>query len=347
MASWNDFWDSYGTDEAPTWQNYMDQAWSPPAHPEEWPDKPVDIGKFETRWETKGPNGNNGGNGNQGGGAAAELANILQGFGLKPGQFHDIIDKAIRNAWSPAQFESAIYRSRPFKQAFPGIFRNDGSLRMSPYEYLQQKDAIRELAQRYGLRGKLDDKRIGTLIEGDVSLTELNDRFTAITRMEEYRPQMEAFAEVLKQRGVQNVKMNDEWMYRFIMGEQPKQFYTLWEQASVGGSAARAGIDLNARQMKSIAKSIPGVQSDEAVYGGMQELAAKITTLMPLSKMAKFGITKKDLIELQFGGKNQAAISQRVQELINVVTGEQMDERKAFDTTAQQSGTIRTHGATS
>jgi len=351
VASWETFWEDW----TGTAQDYEE-----PDDPMPSPD--VDVEKIEQRYEDKynrerkkhrenKPKDNKGGKDGKDGkggkhGARDELKWVLEGFGLRPAQFGDIIDKAIRNGWSPQQFEAAIYRSKPFRQTFPGIFRGDGSLRMSPYEYLQQADAYRELAQRYGLRGGLDDKRIGKLIEGNVSMTELNDRFSALYRMEEYKPYMQAFKEVLASNGITR-KFNEEEMFRFVMGESPKEFYEIWEQASVGASATRAGLDLSAKEMKSIARMVPGVQDEAALYGNFQQLAQKVQTLLPLSRMAKFGITKKDLIELEFGGANQSAIATRVEELINVLTGEHDESRKAKNTGVLQSSQTRLHGVTS
>jgi len=277
----------------------------------------------------------------------AMLRNLLQGFGLRPAQFGNLIDKAIRNGWSGEQFESAVYQSPAFKHAFPGIFRPDGSLRMSPSEYRQVADSYKELAQRYGLYGELGKGRIGKLIKGNVSPTELQDRFTAIARMKEYSVAFDQFKNLVAASGYQKA-LTDENIYEFIMGKSPKKFYDLWESASVGTAAAGAGVQLTAAEMQDISKRLPGVQSEESLTGGFQELATKIKTLMPLSQLAGMGVSKGDLITLQFGGANQADIASRVDQIVRNFEGTQDDSKKVFDQTVEQSqerGTFGQQGA--
>lgn len=262
------------------------------------------------------------------------LRDVLRGFGLRPQEFGNLIDKAVRNGWSPEHFESQVYQTPAFKRAFPGIFRGDGSLRMSPSEYRDMSDLYKELAQRYGLYGELGKGRIGKLIKGNVSPQELEDRFTAIARMKEYGTAFKTFEKLA------GVNLNDKKIYEFIMGKGPKQFYDLWEQTMVGTSAASAGVELSASEMRSIAKRVPGMQTEESVQAQFQNLAKNIKTLMPLSQLAKMGVSKSDLIELEFGGANQADIAERVDQIYRNYEGTHTEELKAFDNTLE-SGQIR------
>lgn len=269
----------------------------------------------------------------------AMLRDVLRGFGLRPVEFGNLIDKAVRNGWSPEQFESQIYQSPAFKRTFPGIFRGDGSLRMSPAEYRNISDQYKELAQRYGLFGELGKGRIGQLIKGNVSPQELTDRFTAISRMKEYGTAFDVFKEVVK--GSTGKKLTDENIYEFIMGKGPKEFYDLWETTMVGTSAKSAGVDLSAAEMGSIAKRLPGMQTEEQLQSNFQNLAKNIKQIMPLSQLAKMGVSKSDLIELEFGGERQADIAERVDQIYRNYEGTLDDSVKAFDNTIEQTGTQR------
>jgi hypothetical protein len=263
------------------------------------------------------------------------LRDILQGYGLRPMEFGNLIDKAVRNGWSPEHFESQIYQSPAFKRAFPGIFRSDGSLRMSPSEYRQISDQYKELAQRYGLYGELGPGRIGKLIKGNVSPQELTDRFTAISRMKEYGTAFDVFKKIVGEQMPQNGKLTDENLYEFIMGKAPKAFYDLWEQTMVGTSAASAGVDLSAAEMRSLAQRLPGMQTEEQLQANFQKLAKDIKTIMPLSQLTKLGVNKSDLLELEFGGPNQADIGERVDQIYRNYEGAHQDEGKAFDNTLE------------
>lgn len=264
-----------------------------------------------------------------------QLREMLQGLGLRPVQFNNLIDKAVRNGWQPEQFESAVYQSPAFKQAFPGIFRGDGSLRMSPGEYRAVTDSYKEIAQRYGLYGELGKGRLGNLIKGNVSPQELSDRFSAVQRMKQYAPAFESFQKLVA--GSTGNKMTQENVYEFVMGKSPSEFYDLWEAASVGAAAGGAGVNLSAAEMRSIATRVPGIQTEESMYSGFQELASKIKTLMPMSQLANMGVNKGDLIELQFGGPKAADIASRVDQIIRNFEGQQDDSKKVFDNTLENS----------
>lgn len=270
------------------------------------------------------------------------LRDVLKGFGLRPAQFGNLIDKAVRNGWSPEHFESQIYQSPAFKRAFPGIFRGDGSLRMSPAEYRNLRDQYKELAQRYGLFGELGPGRIGKLIKGNVSPQELTDRFTAIGRMKEYGTAFDAFKKVVGNQLGQN--LTDQNIYEFIMGKGPKEFYDLWETTMVGTSAATAGVDLSAAEMRTIAQRLPGMQTEEQLQGNFQQLAKDIKKTMPLSQLTKLGVTKSDLVELEFGGPRQAEIGERVDQIFRNYEGTLQEDRKAFDNTLETGAARGTFG---
>lgn len=274
-----------------------------------------------------------------------QLNSILQGFGLKPGAFANLIDKAIRNSWSPEMFQSSMYQSQAFRHAFPGIFRADGSLRMSPSQYRNLSDTYKELAQRYGLNGDLDKARIGKLIGGNVSPTELNDRFTAIQRMKQFGPAFDSFKELVKAKTGKT--LDQAGIYNFVMGKGPADFYDIWEAAQVGTAASQAGVDLSAAEMRSIATRVPGIQSEENIASGFQDLAKKIKTLMPLSQLASMGVSKSDLIELEFGGPGQTDISARVDQILRNYEGVTDQSTQAFDRTVedQQRGRFNNPGS--
>lgn len=263
------------------------------------------------------------------------LRDVLKDFGLRPMEFSNLIDKAVRNGWGPEQFESQVYGAPAFKRAFPGIFRGDGSLRMSPSEYRAMSDQYREIAQRFGLYGELGKGRIGNLVKGNVSPTELADRFTAVARMKEYGPAFDQFKKLVGD--TTGAKLDDKNIYEFVMGKGPKEFYELWEQAQVGTSAASAGVDLSAAEMRSISSRLPGMQTEEQLQGGFQNLARNIKSVMPLSQLTKLGVNKSDLIELEFGGPNQADVAERVDQIYRNYEGTHDDSKKAFDSTIEQS----------
>lgn len=246
-----------------------------------------------------GPSG--GGGHGSGQGQRAFLAQILRNYGLRPADFENIIERAIRRNWSPETFEAMIYGSRPFKERFRGIFENDGSLRMSPLEYIELEKTYEEIARDHGFFKQVNSSReIARLIEGNVSAQEFEDRLVAAERMQEFAPAFEAFKKVVKHNFGET--LGDKEIFDFVLGMGDKKFYDIWERAGIQEQAKAAGVKLDQSQIAKIAKSQAGYQDPSQYEPRFAELAQKIKTVMPLSQMSKWGISKQDLIELEFPG---------------------------------------------
>lgn len=245
----------------------------------------------------------------------AQLKAYLQSAGLSWEVFGDLVDRSVRLNWTMEEFTLNLYGSREFKEMFPGIFRPDGSMRMSPSQYLNMVDTYRSTARSIGLNPNLIDKdQFGDLIRGDVSPQEFSDRLTAVKRISEFKPAFEEFKQVLRSRGISPKGIDtDEEMLDFMLGAGPKKFYQIWDELTVGTAARTAGVQLGQHQIRRIAKILPGQANEAQIAAGMQDLAKKIQTIMPLSKINKYGISKKDLVQLEFGGPNQAAIAKKVE----------------------------------
>lgn len=256
----------------------------------------------------------------------AHLKRFLQQAGIPVGAFHDLLDKAIRFDYTDSEFMLAVYGSPQFKQMFPGIFRPDGSMKMTPLEYRNLEDSYRSAARQYGL-SQLPKGSTAKLIKNDVSLQEFSDRMEAIKRVEEFKPAMDQFKAILESRGVKNFAgiNTDKEIAKFLLGQGPKQFYSLWDELAIGTAAVQAGLDLDQQLIKSIAKTVPGQANEVEMQGRFANLAQRIKTVMPLSQMGKYGLTKQDLIDLEFGGPDQAAIAAKVDTI--------MRNHQAFATT--------------
>lgn len=70
--------------------------------------------------------------------------------------------------------------STAFKQAFPGIRREDGTMRYTVGEYLGVKEDMRVQVAEYGLNPEIFETQFNQLIEGDVSPAELARRLQVV-----------------------------------------------------------------------------------------------------------------------------------------------------------------------
>lgn len=75
---------------------------------------------------------------------------------------------------------SRTEQSSVFKKAFPGIRRDDGSMRYTVGEYLGVKEDMRVQVAEYGLNPEIFETQFNKLIEGDVSPAELARRLQVV-----------------------------------------------------------------------------------------------------------------------------------------------------------------------
>lgn len=251
---------------------------------------------------------------------------MLRFLGLDSYEIRNLIETASREQWTPDQFSAAIYSSDTFKREFPGIFRADGSMIMDPFQYRATADQYQAVANRYGI--SLDPARVGTLIHKNISVNEFADRGEAIARIEENKQYFEAFNKVLEARGMEGFKSKED-MADFLLGKKSAKFYDVWEEVQIGGAAKMAGVNLSGKMIRSISNKIPGADTMDpaALQQHFQNLAQSLRTALPQSKIQGYGLTKKDLVELEFGGPRQAAIADKVQRVMAQYQGN-MEQNK-------------------
>lgn len=237
---------------------------------------------------------------------AKDIATILRGLGLDPAMFQKFIHDAVVNNWSPDELKAQLYASPEFTAMFPGIFNpQTGGLIMTPGAYLQQRFQYQQDAARYGFT--INSQDFANLVQHDVDVTEFNDRLEAAQRIQE-SPQ---FARAWK--AVNGGDTKD--VFDAVLGLKPAQFYKKYEDVTVMASAKIAGFKLNAGQVKRIeglteGSGGGGTLTEGDVKQSFEELARSLRDI-PFSRLYGLGLTKNDLITLEFGGKNRDAIAKR------------------------------------
>lgn len=265
---------------------------------------------------------------------------ILQGMGIPPGTFTDLINQAVLENWSEDEILARIYVTPEFHNMFPGIFREDGSMRFSAAEYRSISDNYKSIARDYGVTG-LSTGQISKLIGGNVSIHEFQTRMSAVQRYEEYKPALNAYRDILKAQGIDTSAIEgDAGLLKFVLGQSPKEFYTNYEQTNVLTQARAQGFvgkERGVGMAQRIAALTPGISTEQELQEHFATLATQAKTVVPASQWARNGITKNDLVQLEFGGPRRAAIAERVTDV--------MKQKQAFDEQVYVGGVGQTQRA--
>jgi hypothetical protein len=245
---------------------------------------------------------------------------ILTGMGIPPGTFTDLINQAVIENWSEDEILARIYATPEFHQMFPGIFREDGSMRFSAAEYRSISDNYKSIARDYGVTG-LSTGQISKLIGGNVSIHEFQTRMSAVQRYEEFKPALNAYRDILKAQGIDTSAIDgDAGLLKFVLGQAPKEFYRTYEQTNVLTQARTTGFvgkEQGVGMARRIAALTPGISSEQDLQEHFATLAVQARTVVPASQWARMGITKGDLVQLEFGGPRRAAVAERVQDVMS------------------------------
>jgi hypothetical protein len=242
---------------------------------------------------------------------AGELAGILRGYGLNPKMFDDLIDDAVINQWSSAQFAAELYSSDEFQRMFPGIFNKDGSLKMSPSQYLQMSygmNGYQDIGKQFGI--KVGPRKIGKLVAGNVSPDEWAFKAMVLQQARQTEQYREEFNGVLEASGGQPLSKSD-W-FNFIAKKSHARVQNLYEAV-----ALRMGdLDISAGEALEAAKAIGAESPTErvdinAIIGEVRKFKNSIGP-----ELEAAGITDADLAVLQAGGADPRGLSTTLQQIL-------------------------------
>lgn len=241
---------------------------------------------------------------------AGELAGILRGYGLNPHLFDDLIHQAVQNQWTPEQFIAELYASDEFASAFPGIFNEDGSLKMSPGEYLQLAygpGGYVDIARNYGV--KLNLEKIGKLVEGNVSPGEWARRAAILQQARQSEVYREEFNRVLQARGHQPLGKG-EW-FDFVAGRSQAQVENLYEAVAL----RMADLELTPQEALSAAREIGREAPDQPQ--DLQRIVSEVRRLRDEvgPELRAAGITDADLAVLA-AGSDPKGIAPRLEQIV-------------------------------
>jgi len=260
---------------------------------------------------------------------------ILSGIPIAP--FRELIHQAVINSWSHDELMFHVVMSPAFESAFPGIKRDDGSLKMDPATYRATVDTYTHTAYLLGYTPSAE--MIGGWIGNDVSPQEVADRYSAANRIKE---SPEAFAALQKEWSAAGLgKISEAQVANALLGQAPKEFYDIWERVNLRTAAANAGTYLTHAEAARIQAVSPETLTESGTQATMADLANQLRTTMPLSRLyAQHGLTRSDLITLEFGGPGQADIRIRAEKAL--ATAKAQSEPRATPYAGALTGAPRT-----
>ena len=268
-----------------------------------------------------------GGGGFSTGPSPADLRNLRASFLEVLHQWDLNLDKNMQNLvqmgvnqeWSTTNFMQHVRQTKAYKQQFAGIQRGQSEAAYL-YAYEQYRDRMQDIGK------KLTTQQFGLLQKRGVDYEEWSARVDALDRVSKDADLFADFGAVLKARGLISGKFTMKDAVNFVRRKSSPQFEKVWEEASFTSGLERAGFqfgedgDMSRKSLISMLQGFearnPGAEVEnlgDEFYG---QLAERVLTLLPASRIANFGLTKSDILELQLGGPRAASIAQTVNQIL-------------------------------
>lgn len=223
------------------------------------------------------------------------------------------IDQAIRSGVRDivAFAYALILRSPEFKARFPGIFRSNGTLRISPAEYVSREDSYISSAAAYGI--SLNRSHIAGLIRTNKTPEKVATIFKGIQLFRqnpELIPRLQANIAVMNQIRrkaglplIPNVKSTAD-VINFFSNQSEMNVYRAYEGSIIQSEFEHVGFKLTSQQAQKLADRTEGVDPRE-----IQERALDLFQKLNLAgPELRAELTQQELLTLEFGGRNQTEV---------------------------------------
>jgi hypothetical protein len=245
----------------------------------------------------------------------------LQAWGLDlTKNLNNLVQKGVNQEWSTTNFILQLRQTREYKQAFAGIQKGQTE-EAYMYAYGQFRDKLKDVLKR-----DLTREAFGVLQKKGVDFEEWSKRVIAIDRIKRDRDLFETFGEVLKQRGLTKGKFTFKDAYDFVTGKGSPLYEKVWEEAAFTTGLESAGFivgkkgSITRQEMLKALNSFegrnPGLEVEDLGDEFYTDLANKVRTLLPASRLAKFGLTETDILELQVGGPRAEHLAETVNQIL-------------------------------
>lgn len=211
--------------------------------------------------------------------ALGQTAEMLTRPGQRPpGDLLREFSESLSQTGSPRRALQATRDSEAHRQMFPGIRREDGSLRMGEQEYFQTTDAMRSSLASRNLNPQAFEGRIPEMIEGEVSPREFEARLSAVEE------EISGNLEEVRQFYADNYGLN--MTREAILGSaiDPDVNRAVLERrisaAQIGGEALRANFERSRQRAEELAQAGVGQEQARQLYSRGRRRVPQIQTLI-------------------------------------------------------------------
>lgn len=211
------------------------------------------------------------------------------------------------------------------------------------------KADFRHIANIYGVN--LSGAAALHLVKMDLSTSEVLQRVQVIQHIKENAIFFHQFSNTLMAKGITHKPLTKQEIRNFVLGTAPPKFYGAWEEASTRAGLVSAGLRIGKPNLggdltvgeKFLHQLMGALGRDRTLSGSptVQETYAKIASdimdVLPESRFQDFGLTKKDFIELEAGGKHSLTLAQKVRQ-IQANVAARGNEARPFQQQQQDTG---------
>lgn len=253
----------------------------------------------------------------------ASAQNMAAGWGIPwSDNLMALAQQGFNRSWTTERFINELRKTPDYRQAFPGIYNPDGTLKMSEAQYQANVNQYQSYASQAGVN--LSEQQIGWLIRNDVLPSEYADRAPALGQLQRNPQLYQAFAKELVRNGVAKPgEVTKGELAKFIMGQGNRQWMELWNDTVTRNSAINAGVTFSKNSDKYLAAN-PGLierisnkgLSESQLEEGWQTYARYMLDTFDLAKYQGVGLTRKDVAAAAFGGRGSAAVRQKIERVM-------------------------------
>ncbi len=262
--------------------------------------------------------------------ARASFREMVRRWGISPSKnVLNLIEKAIQAGWNSSLFLDRLRHTPEYAQTYPGIQWKKG---MTEGTYLSTYNQYKNLAAQAG--ESFSREAFAKALKRNVSPQEFSDRVAAIKSIDRWGPMWQTFSDVLAARGLAPPKgLSKQDLANFVMRLGPKAWEKVYDETFLTSGLERvAGLQVGK-------SGIPGQDTPYAITrGDMLDIVNQVESLtkggfdpakLDFAKigadlrkfkpeyLSRYGITPRDILEVELGGPKAADIAVKAQRIID------------------------------